>query len=213
MHYHAEVWVPKVEWAVDLVGRLMELYSENNEDSRHSFWDWYVIGGRWSGEHTQWVLKKRYPEQYEKFWKEFEKNELGWVSKTKSEASQKARAVELFKKTFPKWKGPLIVGRDIYHKEGMSDDIMEATKIEWDLFSCATMILPIDSSDCQEDFKKEAETDPYHLGRRIGPRHNLYLSEIWNGSVFQKTAEDFKKIIVDRGFDKWGYWVTVDYHS
>lgn len=55
-HYHCEILIPPdmqdaVEYAVAAV---LAPFDENNaeEEARHSFWDWYVIGGRWSGAKT-----------------------------------------------------------------------------------------------------------------------------------------------------------------
>jgi len=50
MHYHAEVWLPKdTENVRETVEDIMAPYQE--EHSNNGFWDWYSIGGRWTGVH------------------------------------------------------------------------------------------------------------------------------------------------------------------
>lgn len=49
MHYHAEVWLPhnrNVEEQID------NALAQFNESESCGFWDWYQIGGRWTGVHT-----------------------------------------------------------------------------------------------------------------------------------------------------------------
>jgi len=47
MHYHAEVWIPNNENVKEQIEAAMEPYCEDCK----GFWDWYQIGGRWSGSH------------------------------------------------------------------------------------------------------------------------------------------------------------------
>jgi hypothetical protein len=53
-HYHAEVWIDKKpedqQDLEDIIKDVMEPYQQGYAYSE-SFWDWYEIGGRWSGEH------------------------------------------------------------------------------------------------------------------------------------------------------------------
>lgn len=59
MHYHAEVWIPKdgdpklVEQQVSIA---MAPYNEEIDDTEHRtkhLWDWWQIGGRWTGAHDK----------------------------------------------------------------------------------------------------------------------------------------------------------------
>ena len=54
MHYHAEVWLPEasnLEERLEFVmGPHQEAY-DDEADSSTGFWDWYQVGGRWTGEH------------------------------------------------------------------------------------------------------------------------------------------------------------------
>jgi len=81
--------------------------------------DWFVIGGRWSGELTRARLDQ---EKLKAFWEESEKHELGFIGKDKPEEEQKAKTVELFKQFFPDFQGEPPVWRDSYVFLGFEDD-------------------------------------------------------------------------------------------
>src|SRR3972149_2460001 len=92
--------------------------------------DWFVIGGRWSGELTQSLLDK---DKMAEFWKEFEAQQLGWTNATdKKEEDQKKKSEALFKKYFPDFKGSLPIWRDTYEHYGFEDDAMILTQELYD---------------------------------------------------------------------------------
>jgi hypothetical protein len=69
MHHRLEVLMPPTD---DVEGKLevvLKDFSENNEEESYTptFWDWYEVGGRWSGSHNmdgldQALLDKFYQE-------------------------------------------------------------------------------------------------------------------------------------------------------
>ena len=58
MHYHCELWLPEVpESRAELeqvIEPIMLPYSEHIDKNKTAFWDWYQIGGRWTGEHDKY---------------------------------------------------------------------------------------------------------------------------------------------------------------
>jgi hypothetical protein len=64
MHFHAEIYLKNLDNLDEQVGKIMlpycvgskiEKYEEDGEEyliTAESFWDWWVIGGRWTGKHT-----------------------------------------------------------------------------------------------------------------------------------------------------------------
>jgi len=50
MHYHAEIWVPEGQNIGEAVAAAMAPFDEN-VDYETGFWDWYQIGGRYTGRH------------------------------------------------------------------------------------------------------------------------------------------------------------------
>ena len=53
MHYHLEIIMPPCDDVGEAVAAILAPFSKNAADdedkSGNPFWDWYVIGGRWSG--------------------------------------------------------------------------------------------------------------------------------------------------------------------
>jgi len=50
MHKSLVVLMPKVENVEETLKQVLNPFDESNEEGRHPFFDWYVIGGRFSGE-------------------------------------------------------------------------------------------------------------------------------------------------------------------
>lgn len=56
MHYHAEVFLP-ADHSLDraaveaTVAAILAPFSEEEEANKRKLWDWYQIGGRWTGAH------------------------------------------------------------------------------------------------------------------------------------------------------------------
>lgn len=141
MHYRLLV-LTKKENAEDSEGARSYVYNELLNDSsfcgeggRFSspFADWFVIGGRWSGELTRLLLDQT---KLKKFWADFDEQKLGWTNNSdKLEADQKRKSEELFVKYFPTWKGKkdLPVWRDNYEHNGFDDDAQIVTKKLWEV--------------------------------------------------------------------------------
>lgn len=49
MHYHMEIVMPPTDDVAAAVEKILAPFSENDEEARHAFWDWYQLGGRYSG--------------------------------------------------------------------------------------------------------------------------------------------------------------------
>jgi hypothetical protein len=70
MHYHLEIVMPPTDDVSARVAGILTPFcecgtDENGEANTHTFWDWYEIGGRWSGEK---VLSAVDPDQLKEFW-------------------------------------------------------------------------------------------------------------------------------------------------
>jgi hypothetical protein len=73
MHHHLEIILPPVDDVEKLITEVMAPFDENNEDAYHAFWDWYVIGGRWAGEHLRASVD---PEKLSQFYKDLEDRKI-----------------------------------------------------------------------------------------------------------------------------------------
>lgn len=190
MHYHAEVFVPTKKNYQNVVAEIMaphyEKWSDNDEESREGFWDWYVIGGRWSGRHTILDLYLKYgDEAYNAMLQEF-KERFGWWEggpERITRETRKAQFEEVFHKHFPdaNLHVPMPAWRDSYKQDGYPDDICALEDIPIPLFSCYTLILP----------------------------SGVYHREEWTGDRFEEQKHDFPALL--SGLT--GYLVTVDYHN
>ncbi len=218
-HYHAELIFPPTDDIEGAVEKLMKPFDENGEDedgdrNPTAFWDFYVIGGRFSGAKVQDRFDKKRMEGFYELLKE-KKVTVSSLQCGKQElqpASQIPMVDKLWSDTFPEAAGkcPLFAHyNDQYGGEGVSQvDICTVAEIP-DGLTCSTLIFA-DSED--------------------GSPEHLLLSSFWNGVTWQDTA--FNGKVVD-GIKEWrkkleGYkpeyakratptddWlvVTVDYHS
>ena len=48
-HYHLEIVMPPTEDVNAAIAAIMQPFSERNDEPNHAFWDYWVIGGRYSG--------------------------------------------------------------------------------------------------------------------------------------------------------------------
>lgn len=82
--------------------------------------DWFVVGGRWSGELTKMDFSK---EKLKEFCDKFEKK-YGWFTNSKnSDEKRRKQAFSLFKKFFPNFTiDTMPYWRDSYLETGFEDD-------------------------------------------------------------------------------------------
>lgn len=111
------VKAPNPEYAKRKVQEFMDGYYND-------VWDWYVVGGRWSGTLSEEMLDE---EKRNIFWEQFRELRLGWTNLENPVTDQRNRAHNLFKSIFPEWNEeevPIPVYRDSYNSEGEVDDVM-----------------------------------------------------------------------------------------
>lgn len=115
------------EWVKDTLENAPGFLQADGEyNFSPSFADWFVIGGRWSGELTEAHLDQ---EKLKAFHQEFDNKKLGWINNSdKKEASQKSKTKKLFKKYFPEFTGEIPIYRDTYISLGNPDDAMIVDK-------------------------------------------------------------------------------------
>jgi len=91
--------------------------------------DWFVIGGRWSGELVRANLSV---EMLKSFETEFEKDFSFFEDAQNTREDRKAQAEELFIKYFPNFNGRIPYFRDNYKDFGYEDDAMIVTNNIYD---------------------------------------------------------------------------------
>lgn len=70
MHYHLEIITPPTDDVKAAIEQILAPFDENldrgDEDANgHPFWDWWVIGGRWSGSKMNHALGKEAMDAFE----------------------------------------------------------------------------------------------------------------------------------------------------
>lgn len=77
MHYHLEIILPPTDDVEAAIKQIMAPFDEDPEDPEDrggsSFWDFYVIGGRWAGEHMKADLD---PKKLDEFYEELTKRKV-----------------------------------------------------------------------------------------------------------------------------------------
>ena len=106
MHCHMELIMPNVENVEAEVEKILAPFTEEDEDgdySQHGFYDWYVIGGRFSGAKLEALLGKEEIESFCKVLKDegITVSGLQRGKPTLSPADQADKVNTLWNATFP----------------------------------------------------------------------------------------------------------------
>lgn len=191
MHYHAEVYLEKNEKVEEQIAALMAPYDENEVIGQDTFWDWYQIGGRWTGAHTDYDPYTD-PANSEKCdicgGTGFRNDQLGRDQRAE-DPTYTCNGCGEYDRESQTWKhGPFGPGISLVWSTNFkpyAGDILPIADVKDDL-SCATLI----------------------VGRSV------FHVEKWNGDTFEKTDFDgnVKARLAELGIST-GYLVTVDYHD
>jgi hypothetical protein len=129
-----------------------------NQDGRFSngWADWFVIGGRWSGELTRSLLKKDYWEEVKKA--VHDDNNFGYSTKDIEDPEKQKKFQEVWEKLGGYGDNPL--KRDTYLHIGYEDDAMVVTKELYDKLlkkyegqtEEQDQFIDLDYEECGEDF-------------------------------------------------------------
>lgn len=210
MHAICEIIIPPTDYVEASVKQIMESFKD--EDEHAEWWDFFVIGGRFSGHKLQAGLDPVQLERFHNILKERKVTVSGLQcgKQELSPATQIPMVDELWREMFP-GKGEQCIlfahSNDQYGRHGIYDhDICTVADIPENL-ACERLIV---AGPCRDDGS-------------ICPKRML-VTELWNGTEHQKTqfdgnvkaaldaitkADDWRKCEV--GSD----WlcVTVDYHN
>jgi hypothetical protein len=219
MHHLLEIILPNDTKNISsAIAEIMEPFDENGEDTHHTFWDFYVIGGRWAGQKQVSLFDQ---EKVKKFYELLKENKvtvsgLQCGKQEISPADQIPFVDNLWNDLFPENDGrpcPLFNhSNDQYDEYGIiCGDILPVK--ECHDFECGHIII---AEKKEYSGKYEAEF--------------MLQTDIWNGVTHQDTnwdgkigsAVDLFKEKTKRYADEWkkkfeniDNWVsvTVDYHS
>lgn len=208
MHYHAEIIMPPTDDVEVAIEKYMRDFSENNEDSRNGFWDWYQIGGRYSGAKVEALCDSK---KMEEFYEELKSAKvtvsgLVWGKQELSPADQQDFVDAMWLRYFP--DSPIRHAPMFKHsgQEVAPMDICKVSEIPVGLTAYTVMICG-----------KESAENLFHKAIWNGCTHQ---NSDWNGGVLDALTVHAKKLESYR--EEWREkntvkpdWlcVTVDYHS
>ena len=228
MHHHLEVVIPPTDNVTESVKQVMARWDENAEGddaSRHAFWDFYVIGGRWAGDKFIQSLDKDFLQQFYD-WCTAEKVTCSGLVFGKREINPACQ----IPKVDAKWNelftpaGSTPVACPLFsHSNDQFDSNDQLDGDVWPLakslnVSCSHIIFAGPKYVDGEFTLKQLEAD------------NMFRTETWNGCTWQKTdwdgtvkhavemvkkhqehmREEYRAMVEPQ--DDW-LCVTVDYHS
>ena len=168
MHHHCEIILPPTTDIQTSLNVILAQFYENTENASHAFWDWWVVGGRWSGQHQLARFDKKRLDSFSDLLEQKKITVSGFrAGKPELSPSDQMPVVDdLWKKHFPEYDGehcPLFkhAGQQIL------DDIC--------LFS---------------EIPKSLEASRVIFADAEGKATFMLSDSIWNGVNHEKTAWD-----------------------
>lgn len=213
MHYHLEIIMPPTNDVLEKIKEILAPFNEQpeeGEESSHAFWDWYVIGGRYSGQH---LLSKYKGKKLDSFYEDLRRNKVtvsGFVDGKEElqPATQIPFVDALWQTHFPEEDGPCPIFKhsgDQY--KNSYENICRVADLQEGL-ECSRLI--ITNCEFHPEFMIE---DSYYNGVS-------WIDSKWEGSVkdglkmySEKTnhyAEEWRQ--KNEVKPEW-LLVTVDYHT
>jgi hypothetical protein len=182
-HYHLEIIMPRTADISKSIEEIMLPFSENEEEnedhSGHSFWDFYVIGGRWAGAKERCTYNTNALEQ---FYIKMQENKITVSGITCgkqsiSPESQIPLVDKIWNELFPTETGEIVSCPLFAHSNNQYDSN--------DLLSCD--ISRVD--EIPENLKCERViiAGPDYSDKKFKAQHMLCES-IWNGVNHVKTT-------------------------
>lgn len=217
MHAHLEIVMPPTDDVDGAIASIMESFSENGSGNSYPFWDWYVIGGRWSGSKLQSQLD---PEKILEFytWLNEEKVTVSGVvcgKETLYPEDQIEKVDAKWNEMFPHPDGPLPCPLFRHSGTSMPLDICRLDEIDHDKVSCERVIIAIPGFN-----NVTLEWDDYDSPKA----EHMISTKMWNGVSHVPVDWDGKVSSAIQAYEDCrhskhpevtGNWLlaTVDYHS
>lgn len=223
MHYCLEIIMPPVSDVEEAVRQILNPFKEGEEDedgnlTKYSFWDWYVIGGRWSGEKLIQTLDEK---QLEKFYFTLVEKGITVSSFTSGKqeiapASQTPIIDSLWREYFPEGGDvcPLFRHYNDPYKDNVNyPDVMKFSEVSKDLVASRVIIAGLHWNDKYVLEAKTMVEDSVYNGVN-------WVDTTWDGTLnkaikihnkrYETTLPEYKAEYVIG--DDW-LVVTVDYHA
>lgn len=219
MHHHLEVILPPTKDVKAALDKILEPWSEfhkdvDGESNHHGFWDWWVIGGRWSGAKIQAQFPQSAFDAFEKELSEKGVTVSGvqWGKQELSPSSQIPMVDELWRKHFPGGGDTCPIFNHYVGTKGYPD-VCQLKDLPPALKASRVMIVSNDPSDDGQGRVTFMIQDSFWNGVD-------HVDAKWDGNVmdavemargrFKTYKPDYAKLVIPT--DEW-LCATVDYHS
>jgi hypothetical protein len=218
MHYHLEIIMPPTDDVEAAIEQIMKPFDENGDQSnedhspKYGFWDYWKVGGRWSGNK---LLAGLDPAKLEAFYATLNEKKITVSSfQAGKQALQPADQAEIvdaiWNEFFP--QAPTKVCPIFDNYKGSSGDVMELQDVPENL-KCSHIII----------------AGPHYTGDGLEAKHMMqesiwngvtHCETKWDGTLFSALADNAERLsnarpdYAAKHLPK-GDWlvVTVDYHS
>lgn len=232
MHYHCEIVIPPVMNIEDAIASVMKPFNEQPEDgegegARHAFWDFWLIGGRWSGTKLLASFDETKLDAFYAWLKE-EKITVAGLQCGKQEispASQIPKVDAKWNEMFPSSEFlpcPIFRHSNDQYGKGLSGtlpaDVQRLADIPADL-KCSRVIVCKNSYESKsEDWTGPVEAEFMLVDDAWNGCNHMKVD--WDGKVstaidqYRKNLENYAPKFADKNAPKADWLVvTVDYHS
>ena len=216
-HYHLEILMPPTDDVKAAVTQILAPFDEgldrDDEDANgHPFWDWWVIGGRWSGEKIVCAFSKERRDAFYAAMTEAKVTVSGIQcgKQTLQPAEQIAKVDAMWREHFP--ESPIKVCPLFDHYKGDIGDVMKLEHVP-DGLTASRVIVAAPNYDGTKLEAVRMTEDEHWNGVS-------WIKTTWSGKFSDALAEHVKRLdgCADGYRDKctpatdW-LVVTVDYHS
>lgn len=228
-HYHLEIVMPPTDNVQAAVAKILEPFNENQEDSKHTFFDWWVLGGRFAGRKSMSRYDQANLDEFHA-WLQSENVTVSGITAGKQEISPADQIPKIdakWNEMFPREDGSQVAcplfkhSNDQYANEvgSLLDGDVARFSSDWNSLKSSRVIFSAPSYNAQSN-------------ERTGPLEAVFMVEdsYWNGVSWIDTAWDgtfgaavkmhmerignmsdsFRKATAPK--DDW-LVVTVDYHN
>lgn len=226
MHYQLEVIMPPAKDIEKALERILKPFSENTRQSYKNdrFWDWYVIGGRWTGNKFIAQFDEKKLDEFHQ-WMKDEHVTVSSFQAGKQELNPESQIEKVDKKWNEMFPSERFLPCPIFkhsEKANLPGDIMRLIEVPKETTASRVIV-------ATPDMRKNKKTGQYEY---TGPLKAKFMvsEDFYNGLNYQKTQWDgrvlsaFEKYKEDykNATDEWSKanlptdeWlvVTVDYHS
>lgn len=213
MHYYLEVIMPPTDDVKSALETIMSPFSEHDAENRYAFWDWFVIGGRYSGRKLEATLGAEKLQQFYD-WLNEEKVTVSAVvagKQTLAPASQVSKVDAKWNEFFPQSNGEFVACPLFDHSGAMPLDICTVREIPPKLQAYRVIVARPGAADMELRVQHMCSTSCWNGVN--------WEDTAWDGRV-QSALDDYHEYLdrcnqeyADRvrPQDDW-LCVTVDYH-